>query len=317
MPNFEDYQSVLSKYLKKKLSLDTITSARRGLYYIELENSLKIAFSYPFQKRAKLFHSRQHILNIRDKSTNLDSYEYYPGVIINYWAISNNNGPDLDHWVFMPMADVLKAIRNYEPITGSEKYLSNNYDWYGSIRATKFFWMGDKNSESNYIPISIDNFEIIKKGTIIITPTTDDSRVHDKNLQFEIEEPWQALQAAQLHIEHDFLKRFIASLLTKPFVIFTGLSGSGKTKLAQAFARWICAEEKQYKIIPVGADWTNREPLLGFPNALEIGKYVKPDNGVIDLLLEASRTENDNRPYFLILDEMNLSHSRTLLCRFS
>jgi 5-methylcytosine-specific restriction enzyme B len=41
-------------------------------------------------------------------------------------------------------------------------------------------------------------------------------------------------------IEKIFCSRLCASLLTKPFVILTGLSGSGKTKLAQAFVQWIC-----------------------------------------------------------------------------
>jgi 5-methylcytosine-specific restriction endonuclease McrBC GTP-binding regulatory subunit McrB len=109
------------------------------------------------------------------------------------------------------------------------------------------------------------------------------------------------------------IKRFIASLATKPFVIFTGLSGSGKTKLAQSFAKWICENEEQYKIIPVGADWTNREPILGYPNSLDTDKYVLPDNGALDLILAAMKDANDKelkqcKPYFLILDEMNLSH---------
>jgi 5-methylcytosine-specific restriction protein B len=108
-------------------------------------------------------------------------------------------------------------------------------------------------------------------------------------------------------------KRYIASLGTKPFVIFTGLSGSGKTKLAQTFAKWICASDTQYNIIPVGADWTNREPLLGYPNSLDNSKYVLPDNGALDLILAAIENSKDKElkdcnPYFLILDEMNLSH---------
>jgi 5-methylcytosine-specific restriction protein B len=84
------------------------------------------------------------------------------------------------------------------------------------------------------------------------------------------------------------------------------LSGSGKTKLAQAFATWLCASEDQYRIVPVGADWTNREPLLGFPNALNADEYVKPDSGVLQLLIQARH--NPSLPHFLILDEMNLSH---------
>lgn len=106
--------------------------------------------------------------------------------------------------------------------------------------------------------------------------------------------------------------RFVASLCTKPFVICSGLSGSGKTKLAQAFIQWISNDESQYKIVPVGADWTNREPLLGYPNALNQEEYVTPENGVLDLMIRAKQNfENPDvatKPYFLILDEMNLSH---------
>lgn len=45
--------------------------------------------------------------------------------------------------------------------------------------------------------------------------------------------------AANLRSNEAFIRRFAAALLAKRFVILTGLAGSGKTKLAQAFARWI------------------------------------------------------------------------------
>lgn len=114
------------------------------------------------------------------------------------------------------------------------------------------------------------------------------------------------LCSSGLKYESRFIVRFIASLLTKPFVILTGLSGSGKTKLAQAFVQWICQDGSQYRIIPVGADWTNREPLLGYPNALQPEDYVKPDSGILDLIIQANN--QPELPHFLILDEMNLSH---------
>lgn len=117
---------------------------------------------------------------------------------------------------------------------------------------------------------------------------------------------------AGLIFSPQLIQRFIASLCTKPFVICSGLSGSGKTKLAQAFAQWITADKSQYAIVPVGADWTNREPLLGYPNALDKEEYVSPENGVLDLMIRAKQnienTEEPTMPYFLILDEMNLSH---------
>jgi hypothetical protein len=134
----------------------------------------------------------------------------------------------------------------------------------------------------------------------------EDDRKND-NLQLSIEFN-NHLEETKLQFSHNLVNRFISSLLSKPFIVLTGLSGSGKTKLAQAFTYWITESENQYCIIPVGADWTNREPLLGFPNALDPGKYIKPENGVVDLLIEASKRENADKPFFLILDEMNLSH---------
>lgn len=123
---------------------------------------------------------------------------------------------------------------------------------------------------------------------------------------FEISKLNLDLKYSGLIYNPQIITRFISSLLTKPFVILTGLSGSGKTKLAQAFVEWICQNENQYRIIPVGADWTNRDPILGYPNALEPSKYVIPDNWVLNLIIQANN--NPDLPYFLVLDEMNLSH---------
>jgi len=118
----------------------------------------------------------------------------------------------------------------------------------------------------------------------------------------------QSLNDSKLKFSELLIVRFLASLSSKPFVILSGLSGSGKTKIAQSFVEWICESNEQYKIVPVGADWTNREPLVGYPNGLVAEEYITPDSGVIHLLLEAVKSGNENKPFFLILDEMNLSH---------
>jgi hypothetical protein len=125
----------------------------------------------------------------------------------------------------------------------------------------------------------------------------------------------ESTKSAGLIFAPQLIQRYIASLTTKPFVILSGLSGSGKTKLAQSFAMWLSEDESQYQIVPVGADWTNREPLFGYPNSLKDNEYVKPESGILDLILNAltdynncERILSDCKPYFLILDEMNLSH---------
>ncbi|MBC7720333.1 MAG: hypothetical protein H7Z77_11170 [Chitinophagaceae bacterium] len=98
----------------------------------------------------------------------------------------------------------------------------------------------------------------------------------------------------------------MSSLLTKRFCVLTGLAGSGKTKLAEAFAMWLCESEDQYRVVAVGADWTSNENLLGYADAINAGAYQLPSNGVLDLIIKASNDKE--KPYFLILDEMNLSH---------
>lgn len=127
-------------------------------------------------------------------------------------------------------------------------------------------------------------------------------------LPFKIDSFLAHCQRSNFMINEKFAIRFICSMLAKPFLILTGLSGSGKTKLALEFTSWITENRSQVCIVPVGADWTNREPLLGFPNALEVGRYIAPESGALEIILEASREANLDKPYFLILDEMNLSH---------
>ena len=105
--------------------------------------------------------------------------------------------------------------------------------------------------------------------------------------------------------------RYILSLLAKPFSILTGNSGTGKTRIALRFAKYL---EKQTDteitntlLIPVGADWTDNTKILGYFNPLANdgkGEYVKSE---ILSFLELAK-ENPSIPFFLILDEMNLSH---------
>jgi hypothetical protein len=129
---------------------------------------------------------------------------------------------------------------------------------------------------------------------------------------FNIQSFVDALDKSGLIFSPQLTRRFVSSLCTKPFIICSGLSGSGKTKLAQAFVQWISYDKSQYLIVPVGADWTNRDPLLGYPNALDSKTYKDPENGVLKLILRAKENLEDinipTKPYFMILDEMNLSH---------
>ena len=141
------------------------------------------------------------------------------------------------------------------------------------------------------------------------TPITVNQKNNDhSSSSFNINSIVSFLLSTGLIYSPTLIKRLAFSLMAKPFVILSGLAGSGKTQLALAFAKFLSEKiEEQVCTVAIGADWTNREPLLGYPNALQPNKYEKPESRVLDLLIKANRKENANKPYFLILDEMNLS----------
>jgi 5-methylcytosine-specific restriction enzyme B len=98
-----------------------------------------------------------------------------------------------------------------------------------------------------------------------------------------------------------FTAVFLASLATKPFVILSGLSGSGKTLLATTFGEWLGPE--QVLVQPVRPDWYSPEALLGFEDRTSGGWNVPR---TLEFILKASR--DPSRPYLLVLEEMNLAH---------
>jgi 5-methylcytosine-specific restriction protein B len=125
--------------------------------------------------------------------------------------------------------------------------------------------------------------------------------------------------AVGLRATEEAVVRLLASLLSKRFLMLSGLSGSGKTGLAQALARWLTRNpgwvdeadrsngkrpNPYYVLMPVGADWTGNENILGYPDGLNPQSYV--GTSVLGLIRHANRDQGS--PHFLILDEMNLSH---------
>jgi 5-methylcytosine-specific restriction protein B len=104
---------------------------------------------------------------------------------------------------------------------------------------------------------------------------------------------------------------FVSALATKPFVILSGLSGSGKTQLAMRLGEWFGSgpQGRRFLSLAVRPDWTGPEALFGYEDALRPPKNGKAAWFVpacLEFLLRAA--EETNMPYLLLLDEMNLAH---------
>jgi 5-methylcytosine-specific restriction protein B len=106
---------------------------------------------------------------------------------------------------------------------------------------------------------------------------------------------------------------FLVAALAKPFLILTGLSGSGQTQLAQKLGEWCGTDQAgktRYQVVPVRPDWTGPEYLFGFRDALQarvrdrLPVWAVPDT--LEFLLRANA--DPDMLYVLLLDEMNLAH---------
>lgn len=110
------------------------------------------------------------------------------------------------------------------------------------------------------------------------------------------------------------LCNFFLCLKTKPFVILAGISGTGKSKLAKLFAEAIGATSSndQYNLISVKPDWNDSTELLGYKNLND--EFIK--GKLTEIIIEASKAENKNKPYFICLDEMNLARVEYYLSEY-
>ena len=66
---------------------------------------------------------------------------------------------------------------------------------------------------------------------------------------------------------------------------------------------------RRYVIVPVESNWTSTEDLFGYPDALNPNSYIR--RPALDMIIRAIANyelSDPLQPYFLILDEMNLSH---------
>lgn len=195
-----------------------------------------------------------------------------------------------------------KSVTSYSrPLSG----------WLSDLSETEIFGISSTDAFQEIFQWLTSNEEFIEKDTRGNNMYRNALKKYGEFLKTRDERDLQPTQfsTAELPISLGSYK-ISESLLAKPFTILTGASGTGKTKLAESLATYLSnPSQKNSEVIAVGADWTDNRNVLGFVNHLrtdDSGNPTYQTTPVLDLLLRADG--DPNTPYFLILDEMNLSH---------
>lgn len=106
---------------------------------------------------------------------------------------------------------------------------------------------------------------------------------------------------------------FVPALLTKPFLLLAGISGTGKSRIVRELARacWKPDSEQfkahkpsNFEMIQVKPNWHDSSELLGYVSRIS-GKPEFVAGDFLRFIVKA--WGNRNVPYFLCLDEMNLA----------
>lgn len=119
----------------------------------------------------------------------------------------------------------------------------------------------------------------------------------------------RSLRAEGLRFELDLLRAVLVGLRTRPFAVFAGVSGTGKTRLALRLAQFVTGalpggHAPRVAVVSVRPDWIDSRGLLGYVNVLRDPPHYEPTPALRVLLRAAAHPDE---PHFLILDEMNLA----------
>jgi hypothetical protein len=118
------------------------------------------------------------------------------------------------------------------------------------------------------------------------------------------------LKSEKLYYPDELIYRYHISLMSKPFVILTGVSGGGKTRLTQVYAE---AMGGKYCLVSVRPDWQSNESLLGSYDILNKRfiptEFCRHVYKAYQEWQKAQRDHRDPKKYFVCLDEMNLSRA--------
>jgi hypothetical protein len=118
-------------------------------------------------------------------------------------------------------------------------------------------------------------------------------------------------EASNINVSN-FYRPYITTIRTKPFLLLAGISGTGKSRIVKDMAFQTCpnvgdlrsdnVSPGNYCLVEVKPNWHDSTELLGYDSVISGGYIVTK---FVKFLVKAML--NDDIPFFVCLDEMNLA----------
>lgn len=193
---------------------------------------------------------------------NLDQYETKEELVEQYKEVYeidyNPMNDSFTLWAFhndIEIGDVVFANRGGKCIVGIGRF-SGNYEWdndehYPNKRKVEWLFEGEIHFDSKIFPnktlsiIDSTKLETIREAVYEQVENGQEiweqlyGRFEKENQINMIDAFYNYVRSRKFYFSKELLARFIYSLKSKPFVILSGISGTGKTKIAQLFAEFI------------------------------------------------------------------------------
>ena len=165
---------------------------------------------------------------------------------------------------------------------------------------------------NSYKSETFPSSELRKAAFLTAIKTTYDENPHFAH-KYAIENLGSIHEAKTTPIPSTAYRPYITAIKSKPFLLLAGISGTGKSRIVRELAR-ACWEEgseeykaqktRNFEMVQVRPNWHDSSELIGYVSRVS-GKaeFVAGDF----LKFVAKAWEDQDTPYFLCLDEMNLA----------
>ena len=150
-----------------------------------------------------------------------------------------------------------KKKKNYFVELKESKYIDKKIDQLLLNYISKDFYVSHNTNLNGREKIKKDNSDW---GRFLNNKT----RFHRWFITMSMHEFKEYCSEKGFQFDSNLIRRFILSLETKPFLLLTGISGSGKTKIAELYGNFLNANNRGEKyILAIGSNWNDGKKTFG------------------------------------------------------